>query len=142
MTRSEPFDFTGRCLCGSVGFSGRFHPTDALTACHCGQCRIWSGHYWASISAVGLVVEREGDLKWYRSSETAMRGFCGTCGSSLFWREDHEPEGRIAVSAAVVEVAAGALDRAAPLKLARHIFVADKGDYYDITDGLPQFPQG
>jgi hypothetical protein len=23
-----------------------------------------------------------------------------------------------------------------------HIFVASKGDYYEITDGLPQFEQG
>jgi hypothetical protein len=23
--------------------------------------------------------------------------------------------------------------------MAKHIFVDDKGDYYDITDGMPQF---
>jgi hypothetical protein len=35
----------------------------------------------------------------------------------------------------------GALDQPTQLKLARHIFVADKGDYYDITDELPQRAQ-
>ncbi len=35
-------------------------------------------------------------------------------------------------------VAMGALDGPTGLRLARHIFVADKGDYYDIADGLPQ----
>jgi hypothetical protein len=26
-------------------------------------------------------------------------------------------------------------------RLEVHIFVADKGDYYDIDDGVPQYPQ-
>ncbi len=34
--------------------------------------------------------------------------------------------------------ALGALDEPTGLKLKKHIFVADKGDYYDIADGLPQ----
>lgn len=32
----------------------------------------------------------------------------------------------------------GAFDTPTNTRLAMHIFVADKGDYYDITDGLPQ----
>ena len=32
----------------------------------------------------------------------------------------------------------GALDAPTGLRLGKHIFVADKGDYYDIADGLPQ----
>jgi len=35
-------------------------------------------------------------------------------------------------------VALGALDALTGLKMAEHIFVAGKGDYYDTTDGLPQ----
>ncbi len=38
----------------------------------------------------------------------------------------------------VISVAAGALESPTGLRMARHIFVADKGDYYDIADGLPQ----
>jgi hypothetical protein len=34
----------------------------------------------------------------------------------------------------------GTIDGATGLRLQRHIFVADKGDYYDIADGLPQNP--
>ena len=37
-----------------------------------------------------------------------------------------------------ISVAAGALDGTTGLRQSRHIFVADKGDYYDIADGLPQ----
>ena len=36
---------------------------------------------------------------------------------------------------------AGSFDRPTGLKGGMHIFVADKGDYYDIADGLPRFEQ-
>jgi hypothetical protein len=38
-------------------------------------------------------------------------------------------------------VAMGALDAPTGATIAKHIFTADKGDYYDICDGLPQNPQ-
>lgn len=146
MTHSARSDFTGRCLCGAVTFSGRIKQGEAPTACHCSQCRIWSGHYWASVSACDLVIAGQDALRWYRSSEAAMRGFCATCGSSLFWRETTAPKGHAAVAAAAVlmqaEVAAGAIDPPDLPPLASHIFVADKGSYYRIADGLPQFAQG
>jgi len=44
-----------------------------------------------------------------------------------------------------VSVLTGCLDDTDGLELKGHIFVADKGGYYDITDGLPQydaFPPG
>jgi len=68
-------------------------------------------------------------LKWYDSSEHARRGFCGRCGSTLFW----DGRGRDYIA-----IAAGTLDGKTGLKIARHIFTADKGDYYAITDGLPK----
>jgi hypothetical protein len=35
----------------------------------------------------------------------------------------------------------GAFDTPTDTKLRLHIFVANKGDYYDIADGLPQNQQ-
>jgi hypothetical protein len=35
----------------------------------------------------------------------------------------------------------GAFDKPTDTQLGLHIYVADKGDYYDIADGLPQNPQ-
>jgi hypothetical protein len=32
----------------------------------------------------------------------------------------------------------GAFDNATVAHLSKHIFVSDKGDYYEIADGLPQ----
>lgn len=123
-------DFTGRCLCGTVTFRGRWGG-DALRACHCGQCRRWSGHVWAAAETVDLAID--GPVTWFRSSDRAERGFCPRCGSSLFWRG----QGR-----GGIEVAPGAVDSPTGLRLEGHIFVADKGDYYDITDGLPRKEQG
>jgi hypothetical protein len=123
----------GSCLCGAVTFEidGPLHPPDA---CHCGQCRKWSGHYWASadVPRGSLRIEGEDRVAWYQSSEKVRRGFCSACGSSLFW----DPIGREKIG-----VAMGALEAPTGTRLGIHIFVADKGDYYEIADGLPQNQQ-
>ena len=126
---------TGRCLCGGVAFSFPRNDLKPADACHCGQCRRWSGYLWGSVSAPldALSFDDDATLKWFQSSKIARRGFCSACGSSLFWHanglEDHKH--RIAVSL-------GALDGPTGLKVQKHIFVADGGDYYEIADGLPQ----
>ena len=100
-------------------------------ACHCTQCRKSSGHYFVSsdIPRSTLTVHGEGNVTWYRSSEKVQRGFCKTCGSSLFW----DPLGKDWIG-----VAMGAFDKPTETKLHIHVHVADKGDYYEITDELPQ----
>lgn len=98
-------------------------------ACHCRQCRKTSGHYWASVDVRRESIVVAGEVRWFQSSERVRRGFCGTCGSSLFW--DAAGRERMAV-------AMGAFDGPTGTHLGMHIFVADKGDYYDIADGLPQ----
>ena len=37
-----------------------------------------------------------------------------------------------------LDLSMGSLDAPTGLRLGKHIFTADKGDYYDITDDLPQ----
>ncbi len=123
---------SGSCLCGNVAFE--FNETLAPpSACHCGQCRKQSGHYWASVNVAtdDLTFTARDTLRWFSASDTARRGFCATCGSSLFWQRH---------GANRIAVALGALASPTGLRLANHIFTADKGDYYDITDGLPQRP--
>lgn len=120
----------GSCQCGSIRFSLSERPTSP-TACHCVQCRKQSGHYFASGNVPKAAVQIEGSncLTWYPSSARVRRGFCSRCGSWLFW----EPLQRDWTS-----VALGAIDGATGVRLERHIYVAEKGDYYDIGDGLPQ----
>ncbi|MDM7255981.1 MAG: GFA family protein [Paracoccus sp. (in: a-proteobacteria)] len=117
----------GGCLCGRVRFTGEA-VADDLRACHCGQCRRWSGHVWAGVTARLTI---EGEPRWFRSSPQAERGFCPVCGSNLFWRKPGHD---------LLDVAPGAIDPPTGLRLIGHIFIAFKGDYYQISDGLPQEP--
>lgn len=123
----------GGCLCGAVRFTVTERPLGVVD-CHCSQCRRFHGHTGAyiTISRAAVVMERAETLTWYRSSPGAERGFCGRCGSSLFWRGDAEP---------LMDVAAGALDQPTGLTTVRHIHTASKPDYYTITDGAEQFPE-
>jgi hypothetical protein len=120
----------GSCLCGAVTFEvvGDLPRPDA---CHCRQCRKQSGHFFAStdVPRSALTISGQERLKWFRSSERVRRGFCGECGSSLFW----DP-----VERDWIAIAMGAFDAPTGTRLRIHIFVAEKGDYYDIADGLPQ----
>lgn len=60
-------------------------------------------------------------------------GFCGDCGSSLFW----EP-----ASGERISIAAGTLDLPTGLETMAHVFVEDSGDYYTISDDLPRRADG
>lgn len=79
---------TGGCLCGAV----RYRLTGAaphFDACHCSMCRRFSGGVYLAVEvpAGGLTWESGEDaIVTYASSDWAERGFCGRCGSSLFWR--------------------------------------------------------
>ena len=121
----------GSCLCGAIRFTAKGTARDPA-ACHCTQCRKQSGHYWASVQVMDGDLSISGTPKWYAASATAKRGFCPTCGSFLFWKSDNDPDTGIAL---------GALDGQTGLKLERHIFTADKGDYYEITNTIPQEEQ-
>ena len=116
----------GSCLCGQITYAVT-GPMRPVIACHCQQCRKSSGHHVAATSAARGDVEIAGDVTWCASSPTARRGFCGTCGSQMFW------DG----AGANLSIFAGTLDGDTGLRLAGHIFCADKGDYYDISGDLP-----
>jgi hypothetical protein len=120
----------GGCDCGGVSYRVR-GPLRAVIACHCSQCRKTSGHFAAMTSAPSANIEliESGELRWYKSSDTAERGFCGRCGGNLFWKQ----VGRDAVS-----ITAGTLDAPTGLAIGEHIFVAHKSDYYEIDDEAPQ----
>jgi hypothetical protein len=123
----------GSCLCGAVRFevAGDLKAPDA---CHCRQCRKHTGHFLAStdVPRSSLTVHGAEHVTWYASSEKVRRGFCSRCGSTLFWDPVHRDWTGIAM---------GAFDTPTRTHLGMHIFVAEKGDYYDIADGLPQNPR-
>jgi hypothetical protein len=115
---------TGSCLCGAVTYevTGALRP---VVACHCTQCRKLTGSFMHATAAkdTDFAIVSDRGLKWYRSSASARRGFCGECGSVLFWKG----EGRDYTA-----ITAGSIDGATGLALEGHIFCDNAGDYYEI----------
>lgn len=120
---------TGSCLCGANTFEMNADP-GPVTACHCGQCRKYSGFHSASIDVETGKLHwlRQGHVKRFAHPSGSIRAFCGTCGTKL-WFE---------YASGGLSLEAGSLDAPTGTRLAEHIFVADKGDFYDIGDSLPQ----
>ena len=77
-----------------------------------------------------LKIEGEDRVSWYRASDKASRGFCSQCGSTLFWAADNSHK---------ISVMAGLFDQPSGLRMDHHIYCRDKGDFYEIADGLPQY---
>jgi hypothetical protein len=123
----------GSCLCGAVTFQIA-GPVSPIEVCHCVQCRKWTGHFFANIEVAREILQVYGEnhITWHHSSQKVRRGFCATCGSTLFFdpidRNKHKWIG----------VAMGTLDTSTGEKIALHIFTEEKGDYYEIPDGEPR----
>lgn len=121
----------GGCLCGAVRYQVAGALRDVVN-CHCGMCQRLHGSFGPHSKArkVNITVTRNDGLAWYRTSDVARRGFCRNCGSGLFW-EPFELD--------ATGIIAGTLDGPTGLRTIGHIFVAEKPDFCDITDDLPQF---
>lgn len=120
----------GSCACTLISFDVTGQPRGA-SACHCGQCRKMSGFAWSSAQVGQDQIAMSGPVKWISLSDTAQRGICPDCGAFLFWQAHDED---------MISFALGAIDGPTGLTLTKHIFTADKGDYYALSDGLEQRP--
>jgi len=121
----------GSCICGSVKYEIHGDLRDVI-ACHCDQCRKSSGHFTAATATKpeNLKLLSDKNLIWYRSTPTAQMGFCSHCGSTLFWKPD---------SGDRISIYVGTIDGQTGLRLTTHIYTEEKGDYYNIEDGVEQF---
>jgi hypothetical protein len=125
---------TGGCQCGGVRYEVRGRLRDVIT-CHCVQCRRTSGHFVAATACrrQAFRLLKSETLKWYVAVAGFRRGFCDTCGASLFF----EAEGGERVS-----IAAGSLDEPQGLKIVAQIFVSEAGDYYSLESSAPASANG
>ena len=80
-----------------------------------------------SAATADIAVESTATLQWYEASEGVFYGFCSTCGSSLFWRNDDESERW--------SIGAGTLDPPTGLDTSVSIWTAEASDYHDPTPG-------
>ena len=123
----------GSCLCGGVRFEITGRPL-FLTYCHCSRCR--------KVGGLANLTVRASDFRWVTGADLVsryraeppfhlVRSFCRVCGSYL-----GEPE----ADPKYFPLAATALDDDPGIRPALHEHVADKAPWYEILDGLPQYP--
>ncbi len=121
-------EHTGHCLCGAVTYRAR--GLADIWYCHCRQCRRLTGHYLPASRTTRDRLIVSGEVVWAPHSGKSEHGRCASCGSLLFWMTKGTKE---------ISVLPGSLEHTQGIAVRGHIFVAEKGDYYEIADGLPQF---
>jgi hypothetical protein len=76
----------------------------------------------------GLHLESDDTLRWYDASPGVSYGFCGTCGSTLFWRADGVPN--------QISIAAGTLDPPTGLSTGSAWWTGTASDYHRLDPSL------
>ncbi len=123
----------GSYLCGSVRYEVR-GTLGRVSHCHCSMCRKAHGAAFGTYARV-----KRSEFAWlsgadrivsYRSSSSAQRTFCGTCGATLQYVSEGRPES--------FALALGTLDDDPGVRPSHHIFVGAKAPWFEITDGLPE----
>jgi hypothetical protein len=128
---------TGSCLCGEVAYE--FENPLSLFQCHCGRCRKSRG----SAHGANLFCKGE-DFRWKRGEEQIVDyklpsarfygvAFCRNCGASV---------PRVSTGRGIVVIPAGGLDADPGLTPTAHIFTESKAPWFEVTDAVPQFPEG
>lgn len=98
--------------------------------CHCTQCRALTGHYLAACRTEREKLSIIGDVVWAPHSGTSEHGRCVQCGSLLFWSNKQSEH---------ISILPGSLTSSEGIGILGHLYISEKGDYYEITDGLPQY---
>lgn len=77
---------TASCQCGAIRMNITAGP-HRTGLCHCRMCqRATGGPFFAFINVPSARITTTGTPAIFHSSEGAERGFCGACGSPLFFR--------------------------------------------------------
>jgi hypothetical protein len=118
----------GQCLCGAVTFTAEDVDTH-IHSCHCSMCRNWSGGPLLAASVGAVTFKGEDEIRRYPSSDWAERGFCGRCGSNLFYRLK-EPDHYV--------LCMGAFDDESVFELAGEIYIDEKPPGYSFAGDHPR----
>ena len=119
------------CLCGSIKLKTQGYHRN-IQNCHCVQCAKTHGNYaaYTYVEEKNVKFVKKRNLKWFKSSKRAKRGFCNKCGASLFFK---------IIGAKTISIAAGMFNRPVKLKTTMNIFVKGKSDYYKLDSSMPKF---
>lgn len=122
---------SGKCLCESITYEIDGEVRDVVD-CHCHRCRRHTGHFMAATQAAVDEVDIRGEtLRWYSPTDDVQYGFCGNCGSTLFWRTTGRPDR--------ISIAAGTLTPPTGLKTVAAIYRDHASDYHRFDETLPAY---
>ena len=105
--------------------------------CHCHRCQHVTGNYMAATAAPSDQLDIAGTpLTWFAPDDdpNVAYGFCGRCGSSLFFRS-----GVMDGSNELTSICAGSIDGASGLSTTEIWFVRDAADHVRIDHSIQTF---
>ena len=124
-------DLSGRCLCGAVRWQTNAAPLWS-GFCHCDSCRRASS---APVTAFfGMArdeVKWDGEIAINASSEDVRRGYCGACGSQIYFQSTRWPT--------ETHLYAATLDDPTQFQPTAHFHYAEKLPWLKIDDDLPKY---
>ncbi|WP_088840591.1 GFA family protein [Listeria sp. ILCC797] len=124
-------ELDGRCLCGAVNVSVNSKDHD-IHACHCEMCRKWTAGPFLSISGgLDVIFSGEENMTRFSSSKLGERGFCKTCGSTLFWHNVKSGEYFMNSELFVLE----------DFRLVSEIYIDCKPDYYSFSEDTKKWTE-
>ncbi len=127
----------GSCGCGAVRYQ-LTPPTDSASHCHCQSCRKASGAAfltWTSAPRERVQIDGEPALSWHLTSDSIRWGFCGTCGTTLFYVADGpHPEGP---KTDRIYLTVGSLDDGLDRVPSAHVSYEERVAWFTPGDHLP-----
>jgi hypothetical protein len=122
---------SGGCLCGAVRYEFD-HRDETGSLCHCTMCRRQSGGAFMGFVTVPRARYRllKGEIKYRRSSDIGLRGFCAECATPLVMDYDHEADR--------TGVVTGSLDDAEAVPPVLHWGSESMLSWLKLDDGLPR----
>jgi hypothetical protein len=130
MNRIEKL-ITGGCQCGAVRYRSEAVMNNAHL-CHCRMCQKAMGNLFAALVAVpkdALAWTRGTPASW-RSSANAERGFCGTCGTPLFYND---------VTSDRIGITVGSLDNPRTFPPVTHDGIEGRMPWLATLNAVPDF---
>ncbi len=126
-------ELAGGCQCGAVRYIVGGEPQQS-SLCHCEGCRKSAGAPmvgWAGFAEADFALTR-GEPVTYNSSGSALRSFCGRCGTGLFYRNAEFLPG-------LVEIQSATLDEPERAPPGAHIQMAERLGWMATAHELPVF---
>ena len=127
-------DLEGGCFCGAIRYRVKNHPA-MVAYCHCEDCRRSAGGVVAVLAgfAVDCHEAIRGELRQHVDEAGIERGFCGDCGSPLYYRNPNFAEN--------IYIHIGSFDQPELLPPDRHTWVSQRIPWHRIDDDLAQYEQ-